>query len=173
MFMKGLKSNIIAGIIFVSALGTLFQFLYKWSGNNFFIGFFTSVNESVWEHTKLFFFPMLIYSVYLCKKNGRDYPGIKSAAASGILSGVSFIIVSYYTYSGIAGFHVSFIDISIFYISVILSFLIVYKLALSRKAVNFYTLLLIIDIALICLYVIFTLFPPDIPLFISPDGSSK
>ena len=168
--MKGLKSNIIAGIIFVSALGTLFQFLYKWSGSSFFIGFFTSVNESVWEHTKLLFFPMLIYSLYLKIKLGKDYPGISPAAAVGALSGVLFIIISYYTYSGVAGFHVTFIDMAIFYISVLLSFLIVYKLALSRTVEKYDKLYPVIWIAFICLYVIFTLFPPEIPLFISPEN---
>ena len=167
--MKGLKSNIIAGIIFVSALGTLFQFLYEWSGNNFFVGFFTSVNESVWEHTKLLFFPMLIYSFYLKYKLGKDYPAVNNARCSGASSGILLIIVLYYTYSGIVGFHVSFIDISIFYISVILSFLIVYKLTVSNITVKYNALFLVIWISLICLYVIFTLFPPDIPLFISPE----
>ena len=167
--MKGLKSNIIAGIVFVSALGTLFQFLYEWSGNNFFIGFFTSVNESVWEHTKLLFFPMLIYSFYLKYKLGKDYPAVNNAMCSGASSGILLIIVLYYTYSGIVGFHASFIDISIFYISVILSFLIVYKLTVSNITVKYNALFLVIWISLICLYVIFTLFPPDIPLFISPE----
>ena len=60
MFMKGLKSYIITGIIFVSIVGTLFHFVYEWSGNNILIGLFTPINESIWEHTKLIFFPIAI-----------------------------------------------------------------------------------------------------------------
>lgn len=168
MRVKGLKSYIIIGIIFVSVLGTLFHFAYGWSENNIFVGLFTPINESIWEHTKLLFFPMLIYSFYLNKKIGKEYPCLNSAMISGTLSGVAIIIVMFYTYSGILGFHTAFADIAIFYISVILAFCIVYKLTLSCKANKYHTLLQALQIITICLYIIFTFSPPDIPLFISP-----
>lgn len=166
--MKGLKSYKISGIIFVSFLGTLFHFAYEWFGNNIFVGLFTPVNESVWEHTKLFFFPMLIYSFYLNKKIGKDYPCLISAMISGELLGVASIIVMFYTYTGIIGFNTAFADISTFYISVILAFCVVYKLTISCKADKYGKLLKLLQILVICLYIIFTFFPPDIPLFISP-----
>lgn len=165
--MKGLKSYMIAGIIFVSILGTLFHFVYNWSGNNVFVGLFTPINESVWEHTKLLFFPMLIYSFYLNKKIGKDCPCLNSAMISGALSGVSLIIAMFYTYTGIIGFHTAFADISIFYICVILAFCIVYKLAVFCTVDKYDKLLKLLQILMICLYIIFTLFPPDIPLFVS------
>ena len=46
----------IARILSVSLLGTLLHFTYRWSGRNPLIA---PVNESVWEHMKLLFFPML------------------------------------------------------------------------------------------------------------------
>ena len=55
--MNPLKSNIIKGILFVSIAGTLAHFVYEWSNNNYILGFFFPVNESTWEHMKLFFFP--------------------------------------------------------------------------------------------------------------------
>lgn len=167
MYVKGLKSYIIAGIIFVSILGTLFHFVYNWSGNNVFVGLFTPINESVWEHTKLLFFPMLIYSFYLNKKIGKDNPCLNSAMILGGISGVALIIVMFYTYTGIIGFHTALADISIFYISVILAFCIVYKLAASCTVDKYDKLLKLLQILMICLYIIFTLFPPDIPLFVS------
>lgn len=166
--MKNLKSYLILGIIFVSILGTLFHFAYKWSGNNIFFGLFTPINESIWEHTKLLFFPMLIYSFCLNKKTGKEYPCLNSAMISGMLSGVLMIIVMFYTYTDIIGFHTAFADIAIFYISVILAFYIAYKLTLSCKADKYHTLLQALQIAMICLFIIFTFSPPDIPLFISP-----
>lgn len=166
--MKNLKSYMTYGIVFVAVLGTLFHFLYELSGNNFIIGLFTPVNESIWEHTKLIFFPMLLYWFYLSKKIGKSYPCVKSAMKAGTLSSVVLIIVLFYTYSGIIGYNVSFIDISIFYISVIISFYIAYKLTLSCKANNYNILLNITIIAMIFLYFIFTFYPPNIPLFITP-----
>ncbi len=84
--------------------------------------------------------------------------------------GVVLIIVLFYTYSGIIGFNIPFVDISIFYISVIVVFYIVYRLTLSCSVNKYSNLLGFLQFILICLYIIFTFFPPDIPLFISPDG---
>lgn len=164
--MKGIKSYIITGIIFVSILGTLFHFVYAWSDNNVLIGLFTPINESIWEHTKLIFFPMLIYSIYLSKKISMEYPCINSAMTLGSLFGIILIIVLFYTYSGIIGFNITFADISIFFISVITSFYIVYKATIYCKTDDYSTILKSVQIALICLFIIFTFFPPNIPLFI-------
>ena len=167
--MKSIKSYIVAGIIFVSVSGTLFHFAYAFSGNNFFIALFTPVNESIWEHTKLIFFPMLLYSLYLNKKLKPAYPCISSAMYFAALLGILLIIVMFYTYSGIIGYHTVFIYICVFYISVIVSFYVAYKLTLSCKADKFNVILQALTILMICLFVIFTFYPPDIPLFISPQ----
>ena len=171
--MKNLKLYMITGIVFVSVLGTLLHFAYNFSGNNIAIGLFTPVNESIWEHTKLIFFPMLIYSLYLNKKTGKTYNCINSAMLSGALCGVSIIIVLFYTYSGIIGFDVAFADISIFYITVVTVFYIVYKLATSCKADNYNSFLRALIILIICLFIIFTFSPPNIPLFNNPSITSK
>lgn len=168
IYMKGIKSYIIAGIIFVSVLGTLFHFAYNLSGNNWIIGLFTPINESIWEHTKLIYFPMLIYSMYLSRKLKDTYPCISSAMTFGALFGVLLVIILFYTYSGIIGYHVSYIDMAIFYISVIASFYLVYKLTLSCKAGDFESLLQILNILMICAFIFFTFDAPDIPLFITP-----
>lgn len=166
--MKGLKSYMIKGAIFVSILGTILHFAYEWSGNNIIVGLFTPINESIWEHTKLIFFPMLIYSLYLKKKIGTQYPCISSAMTFGALFGVLLIIALYYTYSGIIGYNVSFVDISIFYISVIIAFYTAYRLTLSCSAERYNSVLQILQIILICLFITFTFSPPGIPLFINP-----
>ena len=166
--MKGIKSYIIKGIIFVSVLGTLLHFAYKLSGNNFFVGLFTPINESIWEHTKLIFFPMLVYSLYLNKNLKTKYPCIGSSMITASLLGVLSIIVLFYTYSGIIGFNISIVDISIFYISVLTAFFVAYKLVLSCKVNEYKSVLEFLNFVMICLYIILTLFPPDIPLFINP-----
>lgn len=59
---KLLKYQILSAI-FAIILGTLLHFTYEWSGNNAFVGAFSSINESTWEHLKLAFYPMLITSI--------------------------------------------------------------------------------------------------------------
>ncbi len=166
--MKSIKSYMIIGVIFVSVLGTLLHFAYEWSGNNIIVGLFAPINESIWEHTKLIFFPMLLYTAYLNKKLGKEFPCVRLSMNLASLLGVILIIALFYTYSGIIGYHVAFVDISIFYISVISAFYIAYKSTLSCYAQKFGILLEVLQVALICMFVIFTFLPPDIPLFINP-----
>lgn len=168
--MKGIKSYIIAGILFVSAFGTFLHFAYDLSGNNILVGLLTPINESIWEHTKLLFFPMLLYALFLIKKLKDEYPCIGSAMMSATFLGILLIIILFYTYSGIIGHRVAFVDISIFYISVITSFYIAYQLTLSCKMEPFTMLLHFLTILLICLFLVFTFKPPDIPLFVNPKA---
>ncbi len=168
MYMKRLKSYIIAGIIFVSILGTLFHFVYEWSGNNIIVGLFTPVNESTWEHMKLLFFPMLLFSSYMTAKLRQQYPCVGSAMTLGTLVGTFLIPVLFYTYSGILGFNLAAIDIATFYISVIVAFFTAYKAALSCKAEPYKNVLDILQFALAAAFIIFTVFPPNIGLFAAP-----
>ena len=167
MKMKRKKTYILTGIIFVSILGTFLHFAYNLSGNNFLVGLFTPINESVWEHTKLIFFPMLLYGLFLNGKQKDTYPDIYTATILGSVVGVLFTIISFYTYSGIIGYNLAFVDISIFYISVILAFYVTYKSALSPKLCKWDIPLTFLGVLMIALYIIFTLYPPDIPLFVS------
>lgn len=166
--MKGLKAYIIAGIIFVSVSGTLLHFAYNWSGNNIFIGLFAPVNESIWEHTKLIFFPMLLYSLYPHKKITAESSCINPAMILGSTFGVILIIVLFYTYSGILGFNFALADISIFYISVVAAFFLAYKASLSCALKKISVPMHFLQIVLICMFIICTLFPPNIPLFANP-----
>lgn len=60
-------------MIVTMILGTLNHFLYDWSGKNPVIALFTPVNESVWEHMKLLFFPFLLLSLieYIIRRPDR------------------------------------------------------------------------------------------------------
>ena len=56
-----------AGFFTAAVLGTLDHFAYDWSGKSLPVGAFCAVNESTWEHMKLLFFPVLLFTaVQLC-----------------------------------------------------------------------------------------------------------
>lgn len=115
----GIKKNITAFLV-IGILGTLFHFVYEWTNENFIAGLFFPVSESIWEHLKLIFYPTLIYSsfeYFACKNKPENY--IPATAVS-IFWGMFVTTALYYIYSGILGFNVSFIDISIFFIAVIM-----------------------------------------------------
>lgn len=152
----------------VSLLGTLGHFFYEWSGNNHYVGLFFPVNESTWEHMKLFFFPALFCYIILGFLKRNHEPCIIYAFPKTILLGTFLIPVLFYTYSGILGFNVSFLDISTYYISVAISFIYLYKTTVSVKKLN-YSLSLNILLGLFAfLFMSFTYNPPELGIFEVP-----
>lgn len=166
--MKQFRYSIFIGILFVLITGTLSHFLYEWTDRNPIIGLFTPVNESTWEHMKLLFFPMLLYSLILIFKFKDHYPCIASAAFSGLILGTSLIPVFFYSYTYIMGHDIFLIDIAIFIISVLIAFWTVYKLALSCKAQSYTFFLCVIVCLYIACFLWFTYNPPNLELFAQP-----
>ncbi len=155
--------------LFVSVFGTLGHFFYEWSGNNHFVGLFFPVSESTWEHMKLFFFPSLICYILLCFIKRNNEPCIVYAFPKAIFLGTFLIPVFFYTYSGILGFNVTFIDIAIFYLCVLLAFSYLYKTTLSVKKLDYSLALTIALILLTLLFMCFSYNPPSLALFQEPS----
>ena len=57
-------TNLLLGILFAIAAGILLHFAYEWSMENPFVALFAPVNESVWEHLKMLFFPVFLYTLF-------------------------------------------------------------------------------------------------------------
>ena len=157
----------LAVILFSLILGTLLHFTYEWSGENLFIGSFSAVNESVWEHLKLVFYPMLIATIveyFFVKDVANNYVEAKTI---GIFTAISFIVVAFFTYSGIIGTSIIVIDILLFIISIILGEYVAYRL-MKREDESTVTTevlsILILAFLLMC-FVIFTYLPPEVNLF--------
>ena len=116
-------ANLLAGILFTITAGTLLHFCYEWSGENPFVALFAPVSESVWEHLKLLFFPVLVYTLFeiivLFKASGR----FLTARVAGVILGMFFILAAFFTYTGIIGKEFLAADILIFALSVLITFL--------------------------------------------------
>ena len=154
----------IISTIFVMVLGTLLHFTYKWSNNNMLVGIFSPINESIWEHLKLMFFPLLITIIIGYLYKGKDIDNYLSSKVIGTIVMLSFTIVFYYTYSGILGTNYTGVDVSIFFIAVALGQYVSYKLMKTKFHGNNITATIILLVLLLC-FVIFTFFPPNIALF--------
>lgn len=166
--MKLLKRYTTIGIIFVLITGTLAHFLYDWTGKNHIVGLFTPINESVWEHMKLLFFPMLIYSLIIILKFHKKYSCITSALSFGILAGAFLIPLFYYAYTSILGKNVFILDISIFILSIVIAFWLSYKLTLSCRPEPYKFLLCTMMCILFVCFLVFTYHPPDVTIFQDP-----
>ena len=168
IIMNSLKHYTIIGIIFVLITGTISHFIYDWSGNNFILGLLFPINESTWEHMKLSFFPMLLYSVYMNAKIKHAYPCVTSSLLFGILLSTFLIPVLFYTYSGILGRNFMLFDILTFVVSVLFSFIAVYMLSLSCKMTPYTSVLKLAVFTLMICFFLFTYHPLDIGIFINP-----
>lgn len=163
---KILKFTIFS-IIFVSILGTLFHFTFKWSDNNIFVGIFSAVNESTWEHLKLLFYPMLITTIIGYFYLGKKVPTFFCARAYGIITSLLFTTIFFYTYTGILGTNIAILNIASFFISVILGEYISYRLLLTNFNCNNLKSITLLGVLLFC-FIFFTFFPPRIGLFEDP-----
>lgn len=107
----------LAGFLFTGALGTLLHFVYGWSGGSVLTAAFSAVNESTWEHMKILFFPLFLFSVVQICVLGKTYPNFLAVRAVSTLAGLLLIPVLFYTYTGALGFHVMWADVAVFFLA--------------------------------------------------------
>ena len=170
---KELRKSLIIATVITSVLGTLAHFAYDWSGGNRLVGLFTAVNESTWEHMKLLFFPMLLVSLILVSLKKEEYPCLLPRLLLGNLVGTFLIPVLFYTYSGILGKNVDFINISIYYICVTVAYYIAYRVSSGKMADSdcsgmLTNVLLFVTFVLVLAFFIFTYYPPELGIFEDP-----
>ena len=166
---KSLSSWQLSGFVFTSLIGTLLHFMYEWSGESIIVGLFSAINESIFEHMKLLFFPMFLFAFIEAKCIGEEYDNYWCAKLMGILVGVGLIPVIYYTYTGIFGVNADWFNIIIFFITAAISYIVetrIMKNNLCRLIQSNLAIFILIIIAAV--FIMFTFFPPKIPLFKDP-----
>ncbi|BCN29488.1 DUF6512 family protein [Anaeromicropila herbilytica] len=166
-----LKCWHIIGAIFTIIVGTLLHFTYEWSGNNPVVALFSPVNESTWEHLKLIFVPMLLFTIIEYFVNGKEIKNFIPVKVFSILLGMLTIVVSFYTYTGIIGQNYLVADIGTFILGVLVAYYYSYRTLqtdrfATKEAIQWSLLILII---LCATFVIFTYRPPHIALFQDPN----
>ena len=160
----------LGGFLFVCAAGTALHFLYQWSGESVAAAPFAAVNESVWEHMKLLFWPMLLWAGAERAVLGGYSRGFWPAKALGTLLGLALIPALYYTYTGALEVSVMWVDIAIFFVAAAAAFLAETRM-LARDwrcrggaRASALVLLLLLSAA----FVLCTFVPPRVPLFRDP-----
>lgn len=159
---------LISGVLFTVLAGAALHFLFEWSGRLIPTALIAPVNESVWEHLKLLFFPILLFSALeaLIRRPG---PAFYAARTCGVLAGLAAIPVLFYTGTGITGIHALWADLLLFLVSVILAFSLSHVLeAKIRPGRTALLLSLSALILLVLLFFLLTFFPPALPLFQDP-----
>ena len=159
----------VAGFLFTCILGTLLHFLFDFSGQSVIAALVSAVNESIWEHMKLLYYPMLLFAVLEHRFVGKTYPHFFCVKLVGIALGLVLIPVIYYTYTGILGVSADWFNIAIFFIAAGVTFrtetLLFRRKQLCRlSGTAAFFLLCLMGIV----FTVFTFLPPHIPLFRDP-----
>lgn len=156
------------GFLFVSVAGTALHYVYEWTGESVFAAPFSGVNESTWEHMKLLFFPMLVFGV-LQRYFWREQENFWSVKALGALAGLVSVPVLFYTINGAFGKTPDWLNISLFFVSAAVAFLLEYVLFKKElpKCKNHGWGILVLGVLALA-FAIFTFATPEIPLFRDP-----
>ena len=156
------------GFAVTSLGGTLLHFLYDLTGKAIWVAPFSGVNESTWEHMKLLFWPLLILA-WVQQKDFKEFQNYWCIKLLSILVGLFAIPMLYYTYNGMFGKSPDWVNIAIFYVAAGLAFLLEWYLFQKNSIVCKHSAVpLGVVLFLGLLFILFTFFPPRIPLFQDP-----
>jgi len=157
----------ITGAIFIIVVGSALHFVFSWTGGWRPVAVIGAVNESIWEHLKLAFWPGLLWA--LLPRKGLGLPLLERLAAKGftlILTAV--LIVTIFTgYTAILGRNLLLLDIGTFVLAVLIGQIVSAVLGICgipRSA------LLVLGLSLVIIqftaYAFLTYYPPDLWLFV-------
>lgn len=162
------------GLFVVCSLSIPLHFLYEWSGENAVVGMFTPINESIWEHLKLVFWPLVFwwglgYLIFKDKKRLSPTKWVTAGTAS-IFTSMLFIVGWYYTWVYALETESSIIDIGSLFLAVPIAQLIAIHLYKVVKPRTIYFILASLLVILFAgMFIWFTFNTPDLPLFIPPS----
>ena len=154
------------GIAVITGVGAVMHFAFDWSGGLRAVGVFAAVNESVWEHLKMTYWPSLLYAAL-------EYPRLKNltgnfvfAKTAGIYIMPAAIITLFYGYTAVTGGDNLAADITIFVVAIALGQLTSYKIMTLPQMPRWRYILAIVGmVALGVIYAVFTFYPPPAPIF--------
>jgi hypothetical protein len=157
------------GILFIILLGGMLHFTFELSGYNLIVGVFSAVNESVWEHLKLGFWPAILFMLI-------EYRVIKKEANNFFLAKIlvpyaitAIIPAIFYSYTSITGESIFMIDILSFIGAVVIGQYLSYRVLIYKQLsakLEFFALAAML--LLIILFILFTFAPPNLPPFQDP-----
>ena len=162
-------SRIIVSTMVVVMLGSIFHFVWEWTGRRLLVAVFAATNESTWEHMKLAFWPALFLAPIQYRFYGRP-PGWLLATTFHCLLSPVLIVVVFYSYTAVLGTNYLILDITTFIVAVLSAEIVGHMVMLRKVSVGLRVgaaaVLLIATLAFSTL----TFAPPKWFLFEEPIG---
>jgi hypothetical protein len=155
----------VVGTLCIIFLGSAFHFTYELSGKLAVVGAFSAVNESVWEHLKLPFWPSLLWMLIEINPLRKEVNNFFTAKAIGIIVMIGIIPTVFYAYTVFTE-EILAVDIATFIIAVIVGQIIscrLFKKGNPSKRTEIAAIIVIVLLAII--FVTFTFYPPHLSIF--------
>lgn len=162
-----MQSWVLAWIL-TSLAGTLLHFIYDWWPNAL-TALIAPINESIWEHLKLFFWPYLIV-VWGSLRHKMEAWQAWAGHLAALLAMPGLLLGSYYALA--AGFdcRAGWLNIALYYLILALGFTLARHIGRSRSAIRAAPLLLLAVCFYALLLTLFSFAAPNLPVFQSPTS---
>lgn len=167
--LEGLTTRLeLFGIVPIVLLGSALHFAFAWSGGWRPLAIVAAVNESVWEHLKLAFWPALVWALVVRRLAQPPVAAYWLAKALGLLAVPLTVGVLYYSYKALLDRNILALDIGIFVVAVAVGQLTAAVLLVRlerRPAAWLHPLGIVLLLAQVLAYSLFTYLPPPLLLF--------
>ncbi|HEX5625016.1 MAG TPA: DUF6512 family protein [Saprospiraceae bacterium] len=107
-----IKTWLVCGVFLLILLGSCFHFAYAWSGESKWLAVIAPVNESVWEHLKMGYWALFLYSIPEYWSLGKFVSNYFLAKTLGVLALELTILTVFYGYTFITGHSILWLDIA-------------------------------------------------------------
>lgn len=164
---------LIVSIPILFVLGSILHFAYDFTNKNKLVGLLTPVNESIFEHSKLLLFPLILFwtTLYFFVNENVSVNGYFLAMLISIVSSIIVMIAFYYTYEGILGHNYLLIDIFDLLFSLITGQIVANHFYTYCNSFPYYLSITMVGLIFIA-SIYLTLNPIKIPLFFDKKSKS-
>ncbi|SDG44654.1 hypothetical protein SAMN05216241_11327 [Limimonas halophila] len=157
----------------IALVGGVLHFAFEWAGGWPPLAVFAAVNESVWEHLKIAFWPAAAWALgeaAVLRCGGAAFWGARGV---GLFAIPLLIALVFYAYTAVLGHHVLGIDLALFVAAIAagqtLSAALIGAARASRAVRVAGCALLVVQLAA---FASLTYAPPDLVLFDAPSASA-
>lgn len=156
-----------------TCIGVLSHFLFALLNNSIIISWLVPINESIFEHLKLLFYPFLLVSLvelHIKKKSIKNYFPYRLFS---ITLAIIILPILYYGIKACVG-NVGFINILLYFLCMGLAYYLSYKAEKKQlvPTISMRFIAIAMTILLIFLFTIMTYFPPELELFRDPINNT-